>query len=176
VFRPLLVTLTALTLVHGLYRILSARPDGSRAVLVSELERGDTVDDLSLQLVGDESRSSTPMLAAACQILVVFDPACPHCLKAAEREAQRDPPLGIRTLWVGEQHSGANAFRPRVHRRSEVGWLGSIKQAMEVRAVPAAFLLDSVGVVLRVWPYYGTEDGESLRNTCGRGVSDDLSR
>lgn len=164
--RLWLAALVGLTLVHGAYRVLDARPDASRAVRVSRIMPGDTVTELTLSLVGEGARSQTRMLASDCQVLVVFDPACPHCRKAAAREAERELDDAVRIVWVGEDEEGAQTFRPKVHHGSEVAWLEDIGDRLAVRGVPAAFLLTSKGVVRKVWPYHGTEEQAPLADAC----------
>lgn len=161
--------LVAITSLHVAYR-LSARPSVSGPLAaMSSLSVGDTVPGFSVIETLTRKRSRVPVLSAApCQILVAFDPSCPHCRKAAEAEALAPDADLIPVTWIAPYDSlNAGRYQAWVHSASRVvrareGW-----DFLDVQGVPAAFLVDRQNRIRRVWPYRGSESRTDLKSRCG---------
>jgi hypothetical protein len=124
---------------------------GDAGLVVSAMRVGESFPDL----VGfSPSNPRTPaMVRPRCTTVVVFDPGCPAC-----REAARVESGGRRgTTWVtGRMDPELHAFARLLHPLSRVLVVGSILTELEVRAVPAAFVVDGEGYVVSVGGYGGT--------------------
>ncbi len=173
---PSWATVTALviaTAIHGAYRLGAARH--GRPTVVSALEVGQALPLLDVQILGVEGGfvSRVPMASASCQVVVAFDPSCPHCRSAADREKLQAGLLP--TVWITDADSAtARLYRPLLRAETRLAWSRLGLEALQVQGVPAAFLVDDRGIVRRVWPYRGEENPDLLRRQCGpsRGSSD----
>ncbi len=172
--RATVAVLIGLTSLHAGYRVLSSSPAGQR-ISVSELSVGDTVPEFVVTLFrGGEER----VPGDDCTLVVVFDPACPHCRRAAERERRRVDPVPFRLLWVSENTSDAAVrYADWVHPDSHVGSSMRAPELLRIRAVPAALLMNQEGTLQRIDPYRGNEDWAELQSTCAtkRSIGDSFS-
>ena len=99
-----------------------------------------------------------------CRIVVAFDPACPFCNRAAVLDADRDEELPFPTVWMSETEAQAELFRSR-HPDLEIVAEATAYKALQVEAVPAAFLL-SDQEVLKVWRFTGEEEARDVLADC----------
>lgn len=152
-----------LTLGNVAFRVANAQ-QSPPAQLVSHVEAGDRVESVELtRLVADARVGSE-----ACHLVVAFNPACPFCKAAAEREkeAARDGTWG-ETLWITDEEWPRLAdFVRELPDGSRHAVLPEAFQALDVDAVPALFMLDREGTVRWVGPYRGDETGDELALRC----------
>lgn len=107
----------------------------------------------------------TPEAAASsCQLWVAFDPSCPACGMAVEKQAEQEG-LPLDVIWVGETQRAADAYTDRIHPEAHLVISEDFRSAMAVRAVPAAFLL-SAGEVVYSTALTGSEDLEVMAEAC----------
>lgn len=158
-----------------LYAVVGLLTLGNVAVRVADAQRGPTPHVVSHIESGTqvESVELNRLLAAGeaaggCHAVVAFNPDCPFCGAAAERErlADREDPWDA-TLWITDQE------RPRLAEFVEMLSPGSRHavapeafQALDVEAVPALFLVDESARVRWVGAYQGDESGEVLTRRC----------
>lgn len=110
------------------------------------------------------SLETTAVGSSRCRILVAFDPECPFCDRAAVLDGDREEPLPFPTVWVTRTEMEAEAFRAR-HPDLEIVVQEGAFLALQVKAVPAAFLLSETEV-LKVWRFTGKEEARDLRADC----------
>lgn len=162
-----IAVLTALTIVHAGFRWLAA---GERdPAPVSTLPLGSGVENAAVRETDGRTWEEARLLdaAAPCQILVAFDPACPHCARAADTEREQTTTSRLPTTWFSrELTEGERRYAHRVGARSRVVHAPGAWETLQVRAVPAAFLLDSHRSVRRIWPYRGTLGRRELAPYC----------
>lgn len=93
---------------------------------------------------------------AGCSLLVVYDPACPACARAAQLQSEQfDVPLDL--VWLAADEEAKAQYAPRVHRDARIEVVPEAHDALGVRAVPAAFLV-SDGTVRFGSTITGSED------------------
>jgi hypothetical protein len=157
--RQLMVpALVGLTLVHLGIR-LSARADGQPA-FVSSLRAGDAVKGAVLPSGADEG-------SQACLQVIVFSPDCPFCQHAADRESKTLTEASReRRLWFTDSETARlpHFVAEKLHRQPGIS--AELVQALEVRAVPALFVLSPGGEIRWVGAYYGDETDQELRTRC----------
>lgn len=103
---------------------------------------------------------------AGCRVYVAFHSTCPFCRDAAAKEASH--PQYLPTTWIAAPDDvDWRSYVPRVHSQSVVVLDPDLYSLLEVRAVPAGFLVDEGGVVRWVWPYQGSETAAFLLEKCG---------
>jgi protein-disulfide isomerase len=163
--RATLAVLVGLTSLHAAYRVQSSSLRGE-GISVSELSVGDTVPEFVVTLFrGGEER----VPGDDCTLVVVFDPACPHCRRAAERERRRVDPIPFRLLWVSENTSDAALrYVDLVHPDSRVGSSRRVSELLSIHAVPAALLVDRKGELQRIGVYRGNEGWAEPQSACAR--------
>lgn len=173
--RTMLVVLVLLTAGHAAYRWLLDDSSGIDAVIVSDLEAGAVVPEFQVEIATLSGWTAGPLLEkGACQLLVAFDPACPYCLRAAEGEASLSPERRLPTTWVTNAAAdGAMAYRKHVGEGVRIARSDDVIEALEVKGVPAAFLVDARGAIRRVWPYKGVETRAELEPRCRVAEADD---
>ena len=76
----------------------------------------------------------------ACSLLVVFDPLCPACDRAARTQALVDGDLPLEVVWVAETDEAASAYAGRIHRDARVAVSPEAADLLDVNGVPAAFV------------------------------------
>ena len=168
----MILLLAALTAMHATYRWVIAGPRDKDAVLVSDLLPGATVPVLRVEVATRSGWDTGPLLEHPdCQIVVAFDPACPFCSKAARTESSRPPEERLPTTWVTDgDATGAMQYRQQLGDETRVVRSDEAIEALEVKGVPAGFLLDANGTIRRVWPYLGDESREELESRCREGA------
>lgn len=153
-----------LTLGNVAFRVVNAQ-QSPPPQLVSHVEAGERVESVELsQLVADAGQG-----AEACRMVVAFNPDCPFCKAAAERERQaaRDGAWG-ETLWItDEERPRLAAFVRELPEGSRHAVAPEAFQVLDVDAVPALFMLDREGTVHWVGPYRGDETEDELALRCG---------
>jgi len=137
--------------------------EGKIGIPVSHLEPGDRVESVELnQLLATATDPSQ------CRMIVAFNPDCPFCEQAAQRErlASRSGAYA-EPLWVTDE------VKPRLSTFVEFFAPGSHHavapeafKALDVEAVPALFLLDGEGTLEWVGAYRGDESTEVLAARC----------
>jgi hypothetical protein len=160
--------MAGLTALHVAYRWVRTDVRAEDAVLVSDLVPGAVVPALEVEVATPSGWVPGPLLdREACQVLVAFDPACPFCMRAA-REASRLPPdRRPMTTWVTDGKSpGVLRYREQLGDGVRMVRSDEVVDFLEVRGVPAAYLVDDGGTVRHVWPYRGIEDREELEPRC----------
>ena len=164
----LAMLLCAVTVAHLSLRMILAAPDREDLISVSSVEIGSLVPDLHVDpiLQGDGAdRLLQPDLP--CQMIVAIDPSCPHCRKAAKRVGERKGDTLIPSTWVAPSPGPAVVeFAHLTRSRVRVVTSEEIFEALQVKAVPAAFLISSDGRVVQRWPYTGSEDHDALMELC----------
>jgi hypothetical protein len=160
--------LVALTLLHVGYRWRRGDLTPGHASKVSSLAVGSDVVNPEIPLAqGGAWGTGSLLLPVACQLVVVFDPSCPHCMAAAERERSVPATLRLPTTWVAPGDSlAAIRYLKLVGQGGRVGRSDRVWAMLGVHGVPAAFLIDGAGRVRQVWAYHGTEARESLEPLC----------
>lgn len=99
-----------------------------------------------------------------CQLWVFFDPSCPACNRAALAQAEQGE-LPLDLIWVAETDEGAEAYASKVHPEAHLVVDADADERMQVRAVPAAFVV-SDDVVLYSSPISGEEDLDVVAARC----------
>jgi hypothetical protein len=108
-------------------------------------------------------------MAEGCSLLVVFDPSCPACARAARVQAEQvDVPLDL--VWLAADEAAKAHYVDRVHAEARIEVAPDAHDALQVRAVPAAFLV-SDGTVVSVSTITGSEDLERVAARCAAPVS-----
>ncbi len=82
----------------------------------------------------------------ACSLMVVYDPSCPACARAAHRQAEQAT-LPLDVVWLAADEAAREHYATRVHAEARIEVAPEAHDALRVRAVPAAFLV-SDGTVL----------------------------
>ena len=166
----LLAVLLLLTAAHAVYRWLLLDAGGVEAVIVSGLATGAVVPTIQVEVATQSGWTEGPLLEPhACQLLIAFDPACPYCMRAAEGEATLEPDRRLPTTWVTNRDaSNAMRYRERLGTAGRVVRSDQVIEALDVKGVPAAFLVGPEGAVRRVWAYKGVETRAELEPSCGR--------
>lgn len=164
----LYVLVGLLTLGNVAFRV--AGPErGPAPRVVSHLEAGDRAESAELHQLLDEVADGSE----ACRLVVAFNPDCPFCGKAAERERQtaRDAGWG-ETLWITDaERPRLAAFADDLPDRSRHAVAPEAFQALDVEAVPALFMIDGEGLLRWVGPYRGDETDEELVRRCSAGTT-----
>lgn len=136
---------------------------GKVGIPVSHLEPGDRVESVEL-----DGLLPTPADPSQCRMVVAFNPDCPFCEEAAQRErlASRSGAYA-EPLWVTDE------VKPRLTTFADFLSPGSRHavapeafEALDVEAVPALYLLDEEGTVEWVGAYRGDESTEFLAARC----------
>jgi hypothetical protein len=169
----LLMVLVGLTLAHLGYRFWERRTPAD-AVDVSTMMVGDPLPDLLIEVADGTDSAPEALLRPGvdCQLIVVFDPTCPHCRLAAQREAEGTSKARLPTTWVTDAGGPRlDAYRGLIHPDSRLGWAPEIYDQLRIQGVPAAFLVDSGGSLRQVWAYNGgREDHGELSVKCEGGL------
>ena len=158
----LVIFLSVMMLGHGaLQRCFLGQGDG-RFQQVRGLGPGDELPDLDVfpsQLV-DPS-------APECQLIIVADPACPHCRIAAKHWRVGRRRDGRQAMWiVGDSTPGPSALEASLPPWEGILTNPVLVRTLDVRAVPATFLIRPDGVLARVWPSTGPETDDELDAGC----------
>lgn len=160
----LYVLVALLTLGNVAFRVANAKQTDPAPRLVSHLESGDRVESEELvRLVADVGERSE-----ACRMVVAFNPDCPFCAAAAERErlAARDGAWG-ETLWITDQERPRLApFVEKLATGSRHAVAPEAFEALDVDAVPALFMIGGEGAVHWVGAYRGDESNDELARRC----------
>ena len=159
--------LVALTALHVAYRhhVDAARP----VAKVSTLTVGTSVSNLDVLSATDSTWGPGQLLLPSeeCQLVVAFDPECPHCVDAADKERQVPAADRLPTTWVAPGDSAsAWRFEDMVGEGTRITRSDDAWSMLKVFGVPAAFLVDGQGTIRRVWPYHGDETREDLTPEC----------
>ncbi len=135
---------------------------------MSSLALGDTMPNLEvMDLRLGKGGTSLLLPDAACQLLIGFDPACPHCENAARRRRESAGTQQVPVTWVAVEHtSEVLAYRENLPERDRLVWAESAFDALRIEAVPAAFLVRKSLILARVAPYSGMEREEELLAHC----------
>lgn len=83
----------------------------------------------------------------SCSLLVVFDPLCPACDRAARTQAQFEGELPLDVVWVAESEEAAADYIDRVHQGARVAVSPEAAELLDVNGVPAAFVVAGDQVV-----------------------------
>lgn len=164
----LAILLCAVTVAHLSLRVILDAPDREDLISVSSAEIGSLVPNLDVDPVGQGDRADHLLQPGLpCQMIVAIDPSCPHCRKAAMRVGEGEGDTLIPTTWVAPSPGRAIIeFAHLTQSRVRVVTNEEIFEALQVRAVPAAFLVSSDARVVQRWPYTGGEDHEALMELC----------
>jgi hypothetical protein len=154
----LLAACAGVTAGHvGVRRVFGA--DGPNPITVSTLSKGTTLIGLTLMQSG---------AAQSCRILISYNPDCPFCKRAAEREREnpRAEPFA-RTTWVtGVERPSLARFDALLPPTATAVLDPELFRELRVRAVPGLYLIDPANVVRWVGPYRGDERAELLAERC----------
>jgi hypothetical protein len=99
-----------------------------------------------------------------CSLLVVFDPACPACARAAQLQTEKAT-LPLDVVWVAEDETAKDQYAARIHPQARVEVAPAAHDALMVRAVPAAFVVSN-GVVISQAAITGAEDLGRVATQC----------
>ncbi|SRR6056297_747973 len=103
-------------------------------------------------------------MEAGCSLMIVFDPTCPACASAAELQSEQlEVPLEL--IWLAADEDARALYERRVHREARIEVVPEAYTALQVRAVPAAFVV-SAGTVLSGSTISGTEDLSRVAARC----------
>jgi hypothetical protein len=145
------------------FRLLPS-DEGEKGKRVSHLEAGDRVESVELDHLLAWAHEP-----AACRMVVAFNPDCPFCEAAAERErlTKRSGPYA-KPLWItDEERPRLNEFTATLAHKSRHAVDLDAFRALDVEAVPALYLFDREGTIQWVGPYRGDESTEVLAERCG---------
>ena len=164
----LAILLCAVTIAHLSLRMIMAAPDQEDLVSVSSVEIGSLVPNLHVDpIVQSDGADLLLQPDLPCQMIVAIDASCPHCRKAAKRVGERKGDTLIPSTWVAMSPSAAVVeFAHLTRSRVRVVTSEEIFEALQVRAVPAAFLISHDARVVQRWPYTGREDHDALMELC----------
>jgi thioredoxin-related protein len=153
---PIVLVLTAAHVAFRLSSEVEAQP-----MLVSTLEPGEMVSDpLLTDLTAD-------LPAGSCLPVVAFNPDCPFCKQAADRERETltEESRSARVWFTDEAWNTLPDFLSD-HLAREVEISAELFETLHVHAVPALFLVDGKGELRWVGAYYGDESEEVLASRC----------
>ena len=164
----LTVLLCAITVAHLPLRMILSAPGREDMISVSPVEIGSLVPNLAVDPIVQGDRADRLLQPGLpCQIIVAIDPSCPHCRKAAVRVGEGKGGTLIPSTWVTPNPGPAVVeFAHLTRSRVRVVTSEEIFEALQVRAVPAAFLISSDARVVQKWPYTGGEDHDALMELC----------
>ncbi len=156
------------TVTHALLRLGFAGQAPQSPRLVSSLRVGQVMPDPAVASLGAERGPSTLLLPGVdCQLVVAFDPACGHCRSAARNRRGAALRGAVPATWVAAGFAQeVAAFRDALPLQDRVVWATGALDALEVDAVPAAFLVNGHGTISRVGPLSGREEEEELLASC----------
>ena len=97
-------------------------------------------------------------------MVVVFDPTCPACARAAELQS-RQGSLPLDVVWVAEDQVASDQYAERIHSEARITISPEARHALRVRAVPAAFLVAD-GLVVSRSTITGAEDLDRVAARC----------
>ena len=162
------ILLCAITVAHLSLRMILAAPDREDLISVSSVEIGSLVPNLEVDPIVQGDRADRLLQPGLpCQMIVAIDPSCPHCRKAAARVGEGKGDTLIPSTWVAPSPGPAVVeFAYLTRSRVRVVTSEEIFEALQVRAVPAAFLISSDDRVVQRWPYTGSEDHDALMELC----------
>ena len=166
--KRLAILLCAVTVAHLSLRMILDAPDRENMISVSSVEIGSLVPNLDVEPILRTDRADRLLQPGLpCQMIVAVDPSCPHCRKAAMRVGEGKGNTLIPSTWVAPIPGRAIVeFAHLTQSRVRVVTSKEIFDALQVRAVPAAFLVSSDARVVQRWPYTGGEDHEALMELC----------
>lgn len=141
-------------------------------VNISTFPLGTALPELKLQMLsGAQAGPAAAPVPTGCRLLVMFSSSCPHCHTAAIMETGIPDSVRLPVLWISDRDDPqALAFASRLHPASVVRHGGGDAfRALQVRGVPAVFLVSGDGRVLASASYSGGEsDHRVLRGKCPR--------
>jgi len=101
----------------------------------------------------------------SCSLLVVFDPLCPACDRAARTQAGVQGELPLEVVWVAEDDAAASAYEGRIHADARVAVSPEAADLLDVNGVPAAFVVAGDQVVYSA-PINGQELLDQVAQRC----------
>lgn len=155
------------TLLHfGLRKVVVDGHSGRPREVIS-LKVGDLVREVPDLEPGIGSYSPEPEgIGNACRFLVAFNPSCFQCWKAARARAENRGGT-VQAVWIAAEPRGdSREFEQALPSRDRVLWDSGVAQALQVGAVPAAFLVRDDRRLARVWPCSDKEQDKDLVNWC----------
>ena len=169
--RSAWVVLLALGLCFTIGNFLIHRDGRSgRIRTISTFPIGEALPHLDLRLV---SRAGVAVagrpLPTGCRVIVTFDPACPHCGTAAERDKLVPDSVRLPVIWVSAfDDSATYDFASHLGEGSVLRYGGGEAfKRLQAHGVPAAFLITADNRVMWTGAYSGGESNHSaLRKMC----------
>lgn len=164
-WTAVLIALVVGTGIHVFYRIRHhlQRTDPN---VVAGIPVGDVLPNF--RLTSATGSAATLPEAPDCWVLVVFSPECPHCRVAAERDASQSNEQRYPLLWVGNgSPASVDSFAHALSAPLTVLASPDVRSLLQVRAVPAAFLIGADHRVRLVFPYRGGIAKTRLQGYCG---------
>ena len=157
--RIIVPIVLALTAAHVAFRLSSEA--AAEPTLVSTIEPGFVVDASALTSVAED------LAAESCLPVVAFNPDCPFCKHAADRERETlgEESRAARVWFTDEAWNTLPDFVSE-HLRRDAKVSAELFHALHVHAVPALFLIDRRSEVRWVGPYYGDESDAVLASRC----------
>ena len=157
-----------ITALHVSYR--TGQHSGPASTGVSDLILGTRIGPIQETAVLQEgvAQAGQAQDTSLCRVIVAFSPTCPHCIAAAQAEAERVPnALRLPITWVASlEPQDLQTFTPHVRKSSRVSSSSNAFEVLQVKAVPAGFLVDSDQTVKYSWVYSGQENHQSLLSRC----------
>lgn len=154
---------------------LNSCQSADQPVIVSDLRVGGKFPVLQMQPGSAAGEAGGHILVdslpAACRVVVYFDPECPHCAVAAERDANVVAPE-FPVMWVTESDGPRlRAFQAKFAGRLTISVVPGAKSALKIRAVPVGFLVSRSDTVRVIFPHSGAVPANLLRPYCDEGVA-----
>lgn len=108
--------------------------------------------------------SLAPVVTSGCSLLIVYDPTCPACARAAQLQSEVDE-LALDIVWLAGDDAARDHYETRVHAAARIAVVPEAHDALMVRAVPAAFLV-AEGTVVYASTITGSEDLDRVARRC----------
>ena len=101
-----------------------------------------------------------------CRIIVYFEPDCPHCAAAANRDI-RASTQGFPVIWITQADSASlSPFRSKLDGPLEIQSVPNARRLLKVRAVPVGFFVDGSNEIRVIFPHAGGVESRLLRPYC----------
>lgn len=130
------------------------------------LDVGTPLPRLELRMLNDTTISAVgrTMPESGCRVLILFSPTCPHCHTAARRDASTADSLLLARLWISHTDDALTvAFARELGTSAAIRFGGPVAfEAMQVRGVPAAFVISAANEVRWAGGYAGGADYHRL--------------